>query len=385
MTSKLPDIIDRLAELVALPSVSSVDPSFDQGNGQVVNLLANWFDDIGCSVEIMTVNEKPEKLNLIARMGEGEGGLVFSGHTDTVPYDEQAWEQDPLQLVEKDNRLYGLGTSDMKCFFPLVREILGRLDAGKLKHPVFVVGTADEESTMAGAIALAESGRKLGRHALIGEPTGLRPVHTHKGILMASIRLDGRSGHASNPSLGNSALEGMHAVIGSLLEWREELQARYMDNLFTIPVPTLNLGSIHGGDNANRICASCVLTMDLRLLPAMPPALIYRELQERVSASIQGSGLELCVEPLFEGISGMQTDVGAEIIRMAEKLSGRQSGTIAFGTEGPWLNSMGMETVILGPGDIDVAHQANEYLGMERIQPMLVILEGLVDHFCIRA
>jgi acetylornithine deacetylase len=261
---------------------------------------------------------------------------------------------------------------------------MGRLDPKKLEHPVFVLGTADEESTMAGAIALANTGKKLGRHALIGEPTGLKPVHIHKGILMESIKLTGRSGHSSDPSLGNSALEGMHAVISSLLEWREELQTRYTNHLFDIPVPTLNLGSIHGGDNANRICASCELTIDLRLLPEMEVELIHNNLHKRVAGAIDGSGLDLKIEPLFAGLPGMQTDDNAEIIKVAEKLSGQESGTIAFGTEGPYLNSMGMETVILGPGDIDVAHQANEYVGVDRIQPMLDILEQLVDHFCIR-
>jgi acetylornithine deacetylase len=384
MTRNLPKNIDCLAELIALPSVSSVDPAFDQSNSQVVNLLANWFEDAGCSIEIQVVSEQPEKLNLIARMGEGEGGLVLSGHTDTVPFDEHIWEQDPLRLVEKDNRLYGLGASDMKCFFPLVLETLNKLEPGELEHPVFVLGTADEESTMAGAIALAGTGKKLGRHALIGEPTGLRPVHMHKGILMAAIRLIGRSGHSSDPSLGNSALEGMYAVIGSLMEWRTELQSRYKNCLFDIPVPTLNFGSIHGGDNANRICASCELAIDLRLLPEMELELIHNDLRKRIVAAVDGTGLDVKIDPLFDGIPGMQTDANAEIIKVVEKLTGKESGTIAFGTEGPFLNSMGMETVILGPGDIDVAHQANEYIGVDRIQPMLKILEQLVEHFCIR-
>ena len=112
--------------------------------------------------------------------------------------------------------------------------------------------------------------------------------------------------------------------------------------------------------------------------------LIHNDLRKRIVAAVDGTGLDVKIDPLFDGIPGMQTDANAEIIKVVEKLTGKESGTIAFGTEGPFLNSMGMETVILGPGDIDVAHQANEYIGVDRIQPMLKILEQLVEHFCIR-
>ncbi|MEE9552536.1 MAG: M20/M25/M40 family metallo-hydrolase [Gammaproteobacteria bacterium] len=253
MTNLAPKLRDSLAELIAISSVSSINPDLDQSNKEIVEVLANWREDLGFSLELMPVSDTPEKLNLIACMGKGEGGLVLSGHTDTVPYDVNAWHQDPFVLTEKDNKLYGLGVSDMKCFFPLVMEVIQQLDLKSLHRPLFIVATADEESTMAGAQALADSGISLGRHALIGEPTGLVPVHMHKGVMIEVIRLSGCSGHSSDPSLGNSALEGMHAVISSLIQWREDLQMQNINNDFHVPIPTLNFGSIHGGDNPNRI------------------------------------------------------------------------------------------------------------------------------------
>ena len=383
MTNSIPKFIDSFSQLVAMPSVSSIDPLLDQSNKGVVELLANWLQDLDFKIELMPVSDKPEKLNLIAYQGTGEGGLVLSGHTDTVPYNEAAWHQDPFVLTEKENKLYGLGTSDMKCFFPLLIDTIQRLDTKKFKQPLILLATADEESTMAGARLLAESGKSLGRHALIGEPTGLIPVYMHKGILLEVITLKGHAGHASDPALGNSALEGMHAVISTLMEWRIELQGNYKNNEFKVPVPTLNFGSIHGGDNPNRICAECELSLDLRLLPGMDIEQVRSDLHDHVHQSISGSGLHVDFNPVFGGVPSMKTDINTDIIKLAEKLSGHASSTVAFGTEGPYLNSMGMDTVILGPGDIDQAHQANEFIAMERLTPMLDILSQMIGHFCI--
>ena len=200
---------------------------------------------------------------------------------------------------------------------------------------------------------------------------------------MERIELVGQSGHSSDPSLGNSALEGMNLVMNDLLEWRSELQAQYRDEGFKVPVPTMNLGSIHGGDNPNRICASCELAMDLRPLPQMSVPEIKRTLHERVESAVAGTGLEVRFHGQFDGIAGMQTNPDADIVKLAESLTGNTSTSVAFGTEGPFLNAMGMQTVILGPGDIEVAHQANEYIDMNRLQPMQNILQKMIRHFCL--
>lgn len=383
MSHQSPEFMESFAKLIAIPSISSIDPSLDQSNRVITELLGNWLEDLGFLVEILPVNQQSDKVNLVACLGTGEGGLVLSGHTDTVPCNPEYWQQDPFKLTEKDNCLYGLGTSDMKSFFSIVIDVLAKMDLKKLRQPLYVLTTADEESTMSGAQALVDTGRRFGCQALIGEPTGLVPINMHKGILMESIKLTGQSGHSSNPSLGNSALEGMHTVISALIAWRNKIQQTYIDTNFKVPVPTLNFGSIRGGDNPNRICAECVLTVDLRLLPEMEHNLIKSELHQVVNQSVAGSGLAVNIEAIFNGVPAMHTDANAEIVRLAERLSGHSASTVAFGTEGPYLNSMGMETVILGPGDIEQAHQANEYLALERIKPMMDILTGMIGQICI--
>ena len=378
-----PTVYEMIKALIAAPSVSSVNPHWDQSNRGVIELLASWLEHLGVEVRILPVPGADAKFNLVGNIGSGPDGLVLSGHTDTVPYDEHRWSHDPFQVTEEDGRLYGLGTADMKSFFAFVIDAMRELPLTRLRRPLTVVATADEESSMCGARSLAEARLHLGRHAVIGEPTGLRPVRLHKGIAMDAIRITGRSGHSSDPALGNSALEGMYRVMGEILDWRRELQTRYRDPLFRVDVPTLNLGHIHGGDNPNRICAECELQFDLRPLPGMDLGELRGELSLRLERVLDGSGLGLELIPLFPGIPPMETPASAAIVRAAEELTGHPAQAVAFATEGPFLNEMGMETVILGPGHIDQAHQPDEFIPLEHFEPTLELLRSLITRFCL--
>jgi len=238
---------------------------------------------------------------------------------------------------------------------------------------------------MLGAKTLVELGRPKARYAVIGEPTGLRPVNAHKGIMMEAVRLLGHSGHSSDPSLGVNALEGMHAVLGEILSWRAELQGRHRDTRFHVPVPTLNLGHIHGGDNPNRICGECELHFDLRPLPGMRSAELRAELRERLDALFGEGPLRWELRPLIEETEPMHTDAGAAIVTAAEALTGHPAEAAAYCTEGPYLNALGMETIVLGPGYIDQAHQPDEYLALANVQPMLDHLGRLIERFCLQS
>jgi len=383
MPEQPPRLQAMLQQLIASPSVSSVNAGWDQSNQGVIELLASWLETLGFRVEVLPIEGIPGKYNLLASAGAGPNGLVLSGHTDTVPCDTQLWHSDPFQLTLRENRYYGLGTSDMKAFFALAIEAVRDLDLRRLRQPLQILATADEESSMCGAQSLAESGRRLGRHALIGEPTGLRPVRMHKGVSMEVIRLHGRSGHSSNPALGVSALEGMYQVIGEILAWRRELQSRHRNPMFQVEVPTLNLGYIHGGDNPNRICGQCELQIDLRPLPGMQLDELRSELSSRLRRLLHKSELRLEMVSSFDGIPAMETAAEAEIVRASEALTGHPAGAAAFGTEAPYLNRLGMQTVILGPGDIEQAHQPDEFLALDRIQPMISILQRLIRRFCL--
>jgi acetylornithine deacetylase len=383
--ASLPSTLDMIRALVASPSVSSHDEAFDQGNLEVIETLATWAEELGFQVQVMRLPHHRRKANLIATLGQGEGGLVLSGHTDTVPWDDGRWNHDPFGAQEHEGRVYGLGTADMKSFLALALEAASAFRADQLKAPVTLLATADEESTMAGARALLDAGLELGRYAVIGEPTNLRPIRAHKGIMMELVRILGRSGHSSDPALGVSALEGMHQAIGALLALRDRLQAEHSDPAFAVPTPTMNLGRIVGGDNANRICAACDLHLDLRFLPGMDMQSLRRELRQTLQLALGGSELRYAVEPLFGGVPALETPADARLVREAQALTGHQAGTVAFGTEGPFLAQMGMETLIMGPGSIDCAHQPDEHLELSQIAPTVTLLQSLIQRLCVEA
>jgi acetylornithine deacetylase len=382
-TQHLPRIQDMLARLLAQPSISSASPEWDHSNEPVVRTLAEWLEPMGFEVEILDVPGMPGKVNMNATLGRGPGGLVLSGHTDTVPFDDKRWQSDPFQLTERDNRWYGLGTCDMKGFFPLAIEAARAFVDQKLQQPLIILATADEESSMNGARALAEAGRPKARYAVIGEPTGLKPVRMHKGIMMERLVFEGQSGHSSDPGLGNNALEGMHEALGNLLALRKGWQEQYSNPNFRVQVPTLNLGCIHGGDNPNRICARCELHFDLRPLPGMDMDALRQSILQSLQPVADSRGLSMEFAPLFDGVPPFETAEDAELVRACEKLTGYTAEAVAFATEAPWLQKLGLETLVMGPGSIDQAHQPDEFLELSQLDPAVRILQGLIRRFCL--
>ncbi|WP_053981945.1 acetylornithine deacetylase [Marinagarivorans algicola] len=374
---------EQLSQLVALPSVSCADPALDCSNKAVVDLLATWFEPLGFDCRIEPVLGYPNKYNLIAVRGSGDGGVVLSGHTDTVPYNAERWEQDPLTLTQKHERLYGLGATDMKGFFPAIWAALQAFDGVSFKEPVIILATADEESSMSGARALSEQQFPKARYAIIGEPTGMRPVNMHKGIMMEAVRVNGQAGHSSNPALGNNAMEAMHTVMTEILSYRADLQARYHNPTFEVQVPTLNLGCIHGGDNPNRICSACELHFDLRMLPGMSIDELRQGLQTRLTPIAEQTQTDIIFSALFPGVPAFEQPANSALIETVKKLTGHNPESVAFATEAPFLQAQGLQTVIMGPGSIDQAHQANEYIALSELAPAVKTLEGVIRAFCV--
>ena len=380
----IPEIKMILSSLIQTPSISCTDKKLDLSNKPVIDLLASWFSDVGFHCEIDPLPDEEGKYNLIATLGTGSGGLVLAGHTDTVPYDLNSWQHDPFKLTEADNRFYGLGICDMKGFFALVLEAVKPFIGRPLKQPVIVLATADEETSMAGARALAEAGKLQGRYALIGEPTGMRPVHMHKGIMLERLQITGRSGHSSDLSLGLNAMEAMHGAIGELLRFRDELQQRYQNPGFGVPVPTLNLGCIHGGDNPNRICGSCMLEYDIRMLPGMNAEALRQEMRQRIAPLTESLGMQFNLNPITDSIGAFHSEITSELVKTCEDLTGYSAGSVTFATEAPFINQFCSETVVLGPGDIAQAHQPDEFLSQDRISPMITLLRQLIERFCVK-
>jgi acetylornithine deacetylase len=382
MTYSLKNYQTQLAQLVAIPSVSCAVPAWDMPNIAVIELLANWFSDVGFHTHIIPLAQTG-KANLMATLGKGDGGLVLAGHSDTVPFDENRWQSNPFTLTEKNEKFFGLGATDMKGFFPVILEAVKPFLDKPFKHPLIILATADEESSMSGARALAASGKPNARYAVIGEPTELVPIRMHKGIMMEAIRVRGQAGHSSNPALGNSALDVMTQVMNVLINVRSELQIKYRNAGFAVQTPTLNLGCIHGGDGANRICGECELHFDLRFLPGMDNLALRELIQRRLTPLAEMSGTDIIFSSLFEGVDAFHEPAESELIKVCEQLTGHTAQSVAFATEAPFMQQLGMQTVVLGPGSINQAHQPDEFISIDQIEPAVKIVRELIQRFCL--
>lgn len=380
-----PRFRQQLAQLVALPSVTCTHAEQDLSNLPVIDCLANWFKEAGFACEVVMVAEG--KANLIAvRQGTdptAKGGLVLMGHSDTVPCDAALWRSDPFAMTERDGKLYGLGMADMKSFFPMVLEAVQGFAATRLQAPLIVIATCDEETSMAGAKALLQHESAKGRFALIGEPTNLKPARLHKGVMLERVLITGQAGHSSDPALGSNALDAMHEVITRLMRFREQLK-QIRQPLFPVPYPTLNLGCIHGGDNPNRICGLCELQFDVRPLPNMDMNAIRQDIEALIDDIGAKFGVSVLYEPATAGSPAAETPADSPFVRKVEALTGEQAGAVAFGTEAPFLRQMGMDTVILGAGNIEQAHQPDEYLEIKNISPMVLWLTRLIHYYCVQ-
>lgn len=385
MPQAVPPLLTMMHELLSEISVSSTSAQWDTGNRKVIDKLAGWLSSLGFQCEIMPLVGSANKANLIATLGSGAGGLVLAGHTDTVPFNEERWDMNPLALTEQDHKLFGLGSTDMKGFFPIAIEAAKSFLDQPLQQPLIILATADEESSMDGARALAALGRPKARMAVIGEPTDLKPIRMHKGMMMEAITVVGRAGHSSNPALGNNALEAMNLVMADLLAFRAELQQRYNNPLFDVAVPTLNLGCIHGGDNPNRICGQCELHFDLRALPGMNNHDLHAEIEQRLQPLAQQLQVNISLRSLIKNIQPFAQSADSELVKFAEQLTGHQAEPVAFATEAPFMQQLGMDTIVMGPGSIDQAHQPNEFMALDQVQPAVEILRQLIARFCLAA
>lgn len=378
----LPDFLHLYRELIATPSISSLDPKLSQSNRAVIEHLASWCEELGFACEIKPLSTDADKFNLIAKRGHGSGGLMLAGHTDTVPFDQGRWSMDPFTLSERDNKLFGLGSIDMKGFFAFVLNAIAELDASKQQQPLLILATADEETTMAGAQEVAKYPDLKPARCVIGEPTDMTPVFTHKGHMTSAVRIIGKSGHSSDPERGINAIEVMHLVIQKLLVLKEELKNKYSIEHFAIPYPTLNLGHIHGGDNANRICGCCELQLDMRPLPGLSIV----ELQAMLLAATQDITARYpgCVEviDMHDPIPAFAGTTDSALVQLAQKISQQPAIAVNYCTEAPFIQQLGCETIVMGPGSINQAHQPDEFLAMDRIAPSQRIIKELIQQSC---
>ena len=377
----LPTFAERLREIVSLNSISSEEPELDQSNESVIRCLERWLRELGFDVTLIKVKEKPLKYDLLARLGEGDGGLLLSGHTDTVPADPASWKSAPLSLTETEDRYTGLGSIDMKGFFAFAADAAASFSGKKLREPLYILATSDEETTMNGAKAFMEQASIRPRAVIIGEPTSLTPVYKHKGYMAFRVIAHGRRAHSSNPAEGINAIEIMHRAIAGIMKFRDSLK-KFRSSDFKVPEPTLNIGIIRGGDSPNSVPDTCVMQFDVRPTELTPVDFIEKEVRKAIAQSAGEYSGSIEIEDLYPPLPAFGGGKDQPVVRKLAELSGNEPVTVGYATEAGLLSALTQNTVVFGAGSISNAHQPDEYLLKKEIEPMSRILREIISLIC---
>ena len=374
---------ELLARLVGFDSTSRYS------NLPIAEFICDYLDRPGIRIE---KNPSPEgdKTNLVVSLGppvdpQARDGLVLSGHMDVVPAEEPEWESDPFELRETDEGFYGRGSADMKGFVALAINAAARAEPERLKHPLVLVLTYDEEVGTVGARHFSESWEEpLPRAAVIGEPTSLRAVRMHKGHTSLRLTFEGVSAHSGYPHLGRSAVEPAARAVSALAELRAELESEACPNrehFPEVPFVALNVGTINGGKAVNVVPDQCVVRFGFRVLPGMESAPILERVRRTVAEAVGDAPYSLGIvnesPPLLLEEDSAIYGAVQELIGQDETLSA------SYATDGGWLKQAGLDCVIFGPGTIEVAHKPNEWMPKDEFARAVGYIDHLLGRFCL--
>ena len=379
----------RLADATLLERLVGFDTTSSLSNLPLADFVCDYLDRPGVRVDKVW-SEDRTKANVVVRAGperdDGEG-LTLSGHMDVVPADEPEWRSEPFTLTTTEEAYVGRGTADMKGFLALAVARLARLDPGRLRRPLALLLTYDEEVGTLGARRFAESGDlapTLPRDVIIGEPTSLRVVRLHKGMIRLRLVFHGRAAHSGYPHLGRNAIEPAARAIAALAELRAGMETErppHGEHFPEVPYATLNVGTVAGGSAVNVIPDRCTVQVGIRLLPEMKAEEMTERVRETVAAALPGETFEL----LSLGESpAMMLDQKAPLHRQLCELVG-QHGTesVAFATDAGWLQRIGLRCAVFGPGSIEVAHRPNEFLPIGEFARAGDLLDEIIHRRCL--
>jgi acetylornithine deacetylase len=388
--------LDWLTRLIAFDTVSR------HSNLALINDVKAYCEQLGLTVDL-TFNEAKTKANLFATVPAGENadivnnGLVLSGHTDVVPVDGQDWQSDPFAATIRGDKLYGRGACDMKgfiaCALTMLPQAVQLSNSGQLRRPLHLALSFDEEVGCLGAPLILADLKARGitpDYCIVGEPTNMAMVVAHKGIAVYRCRVHGKSAHSSLIAQGVNAISYASKLVGYVDTLAEELSARDdNDALFTVPYSTLSVGTIHGGTATNIVPNLCEFTFDYRNLPHMTQDDILEPIQAKVAelnAQMQArapeTGIELMQE---ESVPAMTDDDSAELQSLIAALTGDdERHKVAYATEGGQFTNAGIPTIICGPGSIEQAHKADEYVELIEIERCDGFLQKLLDSCSVK-
>lgn len=375
--------IDILAKLVAFDTTSR------RSNLELIQWVERYLADLNVPTRRVP-NAEGTKSNLMAMIGPAvEGGVLLSGHTDVVPVDGQPWSTDPWTLTERDGRLYGRGTCDMKGFLALALAVAPDLAAANLRKPVHLAFSYDEEVGCLGAPDMIDViAREVPRPALVvvGEPTDMVAVRAHKGIASFKVTVTGREAHSSLTHLGVSANMMAIKLMAMLVTLSERLEREADPNSpFTPKGATLTIGQVNGGTAVNILARECVFIFDLRTPAGMDPVALLSDffamtsaLDAEIKAKAPEGGVKVERRSLTPAFAPEEDGVAEAFAR---KLAGDNgpARVVPYAAEAGQFQGAGFSTVICGPGSIDQAHQPDEYVEVSQMQRGAAFMRRLIE------
>jgi len=366
----LPETVKVLGQLVGFDTTSS------KSNQELIDWVANRLDDLGVR-SFVQHGDEPGKANLFATIGpEDQPGVMLSGHSDVVPVAGEVWQSDPFILTERDARLYGRGSADMKAYIACCLAMAPTFKRAALRTPVHIALSYNEESNMHGMNQLARhlsSAAVKPAAAIIGEPTLMQVVVANKGASSYRIRVQGKPVHSSFRHLGVSAVEVAAEIIVFVNALQKRLIEAHRHDGFEFPHTGLHVGRIQGGTAQNITAKECEFLLEIRTLPGVDSAGIVQQVRDYCELTllpqIKAISEECRIE--FEKMldsPGMDERGNRHLAQAVMPLCGCLSTRrVSFGTEGGILQGAGIPTVVCGPGDIFVAHQPDEYVEVAQL------------------
>jgi acetylornithine deacetylase len=375
-------IKELLARLVAFDTTSH------KSNMELVLFVEDYLAQHGIA-STRVASSDGKKASICATIGpSGIPGIGLSGHTDVVPADRASWEADPFTLTERNGRLYGRGTADMKGFLACVLASVPDFQSRRLRVPIHLLFSYDEEVGCLGVRPMiAEMGTRLTRPRMVfvGEPTSMAVVDAHKGPVRWQVEVTGRAAHSSMAHLGVNAVTYAGRMLGELSRIEEELKASPPDERFDPPYPTLQVTLIDGGAATNIVPLSCRFTFDVRALPGLDIGAIEQRLTDFAAARCLPEMRRVAPEAAItihqvNQVPPFQADPRSEAVALALKLIGQnETHAVSYATEAGLFQVAGAPAVVCGPGDIAQAHTANEWIALAQLEACQAFLGRLAD------
>jgi acetylornithine deacetylase len=378
----------KLTSAEMIGRLVAFDTTSRESNLALIDFVRDYLDRWRVKSELVYDSDR-RKANLYATLGPANaGGVMLSGHSDVVPVDGQQWNSDPFKLVERDGKLYGRGSADMKSFIAVALAKVPDFLAQPLAVPIHLALTYDEEVGCLGVrtliAALAPKDVKP-RLCVIGEPTLMRPVTAHKGSRRLRCHVHGHEVHSSLTHRGVNAVETAAELVAHLKGMaRQKRTHGPFDPAFDPPYTTIHTGLIAGGTAVNIVPRECRFDFEMRYLPEDDPSVIADELK-RYAASLLPEMQAVSEEAgiAFEetnGVPALSAKESDEVVQLALALSGANgTGKVSFATEGGLFQQAGIPTVICGPGSIEQAHKPDEFIALDQVRQCEAFLDRLIE------